>query len=643
MLLRHSRAILAAPLAPLLLATGLAAGLSVAVPAGSAVASAAAEPASAATATWVPVHSGDFADPSIMAYDDVYYAFSTQNFAPASQTVNIQTSTSTNGVTWSESKTDALPTLPGWAIAGNTWAPSVAHVASTGQFVMYYVAQRRSDGDECIGRAVATAPLGPYVDDSTAPVVCQDGQSSAAADGTANYGGSIDPDIFIDNGSATLLWKSDGNHVGIDSYIWSQPLSTNLLTLQGSPVPIMDADQAWQDGIVEGPDMVDHDGTDYLFYSGNDEGSASYAIGYAVCTGGPGESCTDGSDNPILSSSSGLSGPGGPDFFLSPGDQSELAFSAWQGTTIGYLACGLRPMYEASVTFTDDGPALSPATSAGPVTNPSCAPAPTNPGYWQVASDGGIFSFGSAQFYGSTGGRRLNRPIVGMVATPDRRGYWLVASDGGVFAFGDAGFFGSTGALRLNEPIVGMVSTFDGRGYWLIASDGGVFAFGDAHFYGSLGGGSGSASPVTAMAPGFLGGGYWMVTASGQVFAFGNATNFGSLSSAPGGYRVTGMATTDDSNGYWLASANGNVVPFGDAVNYGSAYSSSSSSSSPSSSSSVPLNAPVVGMTATSDGAGYWLQGADGGIFSYGDAAFEGSMGGQRLNAPMVGIASATD
>ena len=42
-----------------------------------------------------------------------------------------------------------------------------------------------------------------------------------------------------------------------------------------------------------------------------------------------------------------------------------------------------------------------------------------------------------------------------MAATPDGRGYWLVASDGGIFAFGDAGFYGSTGDLTLNRPIVG--------------------------------------------------------------------------------------------------------------------------------------------------------------------------------------------
>ena len=42
----------------------------------------------------------------------------------------------------------------------------------------------------------------------------------------------------------------------------------------------------------------------------------------------------------------------------------------------------------------------------------------TTSGYWEVASDGGIFAFGDAPFYGSTGSLRLNRPIVGMTATP---------------------------------------------------------------------------------------------------------------------------------------------------------------------------------------------------------------------------------
>ena len=109
-------------------------------------------------------------------------------------------------------------------------------------------------------------------------------------------------------------------------------------------------------------------------------------------------------------------------------------------------------------------------------------------GYWIVDSDGGVFSFGDATFYGSMGGQQLSAPIVGMAATPDGKGYWLVAKDGGIFAFGDAAFEGSMGGTVLNAPVVGMAANPSGSGYWLGASDGGVFALGGAPFLGSLGG-----------------------------------------------------------------------------------------------------------------------------------------------------------
>jgi len=108
-------------------------------------------------------------------------------------------------------------------------------------------------------------------------------------------------------------------------------------------------------------------------------------------------------------------------------------------------------------------------------------------GYWEVASDGGIFSFGDAAFHGSMGGTPLNAPIVGMAAMPDGGGYWEVASDGGIFSFGDAAFHGSMGGTRLNAPIVGMAASADGGGYWEVASDGGIFGFG-APFLGSRAG-----------------------------------------------------------------------------------------------------------------------------------------------------------
>ncbi len=102
--------------------------------------------------------------------------------------------------------------------------------------------------------------------------------------------------------------------------------------------------------------------------------------------------------------------------------------------------------------------AASPREAAALVVNRpivGIAASPDGGGYWEVAADGGIFSFGDAAFYGSEGGRPLNAPIVALAVSPDGAGYWEVASDGGIFAFGDAAFSGSEGGRPLNAPIVG--------------------------------------------------------------------------------------------------------------------------------------------------------------------------------------------
>jgi hypothetical protein len=145
------------------------------------------------------------------------------------------------------------------------------------------------------------------------------------------------------------------------------------------------------------------------------------------------------------------------------------------------------PNTSNALAFDADGPRISAASASLPPPFVAMAVIPSGSGYWEAATDGGVFTFGSAGFYGSMGGRHLNAPIVGMAATPDGGGYWLVGADGGVFAFGNAGFYGSAGTVRLTRPIVGMAATADGGGYWLVASDGGVFSYGDARFYGSMG------------------------------------------------------------------------------------------------------------------------------------------------------------
>jgi hypothetical protein len=70
------------------------------------------------------------------------------------------------------------------------------------------------------------------------------------------------------------------------------------------------------------------------------------------------------------------------------------------------------------------------------------APTADDGGYLFVASDGGTFTFGDAQFQGSMGGTPLDAPVVGMAVDSATGGYWLVGSDGGVFSFG-APFYGA--------------------------------------------------------------------------------------------------------------------------------------------------------------------------------------------------------
>jgi hypothetical protein len=251
--------------------------------------------------------------------------------------------------------------------------------------------------------------------------------------------------------------------------------------------------------------------------------------------------------------------------------------------------------------------------------------APPAVGYWLVATDGGIFSFGQARFHGSMGGTRLNRPMVGMASTISGRGYWTVASDGGVFSFGDARFHGSTGAIRLNRPIVGMAATPSGDGYWLVASDGGIFAFGDATFAGSTGA-IGLNRPIVGMTPTPSGRGYWLVASDGGIFAFGDAGYHGSTGAIRLAQPITSMAATPAGRGYYLVAADGGVFAFGDAPFRGSLG-------------ATTIGGVVTGL-ATPRGIGYWMVSSAGGVFTFGDAPYFGSTGGIALNQPVVGMAA---
>lgn len=266
------------------------------------------------------------------------------------------------------------------------------------------------------------------------------------------------------------------------------------------------------------------------------------------------------------------------------------------------------------------------------------APADVFQGYWLVANDGAVFSFGSAQFKGRanppydpcrlTNGQTIAGGIVDIGSAPNvGQGYWLAGNDGGVFSFGLT-FYGSQAGQLLGGCIVGIEGTPGGGGYWLVGADGGVFSFGGAQFHGSLAPSSGIVGMAgTTFGPSGNGQGYWLATDKGFVKGF-NADFLGDLSGA-GVTNVTDIASSPTENGYWLVQANGAVSAFGDAEFFGDER-------------GQMLDAPIIAIEGSPDGQGYWLVGADGGVFSFGSAQFHGSQAGKLSPGQfIVGIARA--
>jgi hypothetical protein len=189
---------------------------------------------------------------------------------------------------------------------------------------------------------------------------------------------------------------------------------------------------------------------------------------------------------------------------------------------------------------------------------------------------------------------------IGAFQTPGA-GYDLVEANGGVVPFGAAGFFGSGTSTSLASPVVGIARTPDARGYWLAEADGAVLAFGDARALGSLAGRHLNA-PIVGIASAPTGEGYWLVGADGGVFAFGSASFEGSVPGA--------LAAECVAHGYMPGCTQ------------------------------YMLAKPIVGIASAPTGEGYWLVGADGGVFAFGSASFEGSLGAMMLSTTVTGIAS---
>ena len=204
-------------------------------------------------------------------------------------------------------------------------------------------ASHTASGRQCISVATADHPGGPFVDESTEPLVC-----------TLDQGGSIDPGVVFDGDDPYLLWKSDGNCCGLPTIIYSQPLSADGTELAGDPVELIRNALSWERDVVEGPSMIAVDGAWYLFYSANRWDTADYAVGLAACESvvGPCEKQPE----PWLDSTEALAGPGGLEVISLPSRPADLVvYHGWVDGDVGYPD-GARALYVRPIRWTADGP-----------------------------------------------------------------------------------------------------------------------------------------------------------------------------------------------------------------------------------------------------------------------------------------------
>ena len=231
---------------------------------------------------------------------------------------NVPTAVSSDLLHWRR-VADSLPDLPSWALPSRTmtWGPTAHRVGDT--WVLYYSTEEASSKLECIGRATSASPTGPFIDRSSAPLVCQ-----------SSLGGDIDPSVVTDpSGAAGLLWKNDGNATGAPVSLWQQPLADDGLSLTGAPTRLIGADRPWEYGLVEGPAMLaSTKGGWWLFYSGGTWQSDTYDTGVAWCAtvAGP---CRKASDVPLLSSTPTAVSPGGFETFVDGRGKLWATYSAF--------------------------------------------------------------------------------------------------------------------------------------------------------------------------------------------------------------------------------------------------------------------------------------------------------------------------
>jgi arabinan endo-1,5-alpha-L-arabinosidase len=206
----------------------------------------------------------NFADPTVINVSGTFYAYATN-----ANNKHIQVAKSADLKHW-QLLNDALPQKPSW---GNIdfWAPHVLYDEGLKKFTMFYSAAKDNKTPKCIGVAFADKPEGPFTDKGS-PLIC--GSSN-----DKNNFINIDPMAFIDpaTGKKLLYWGSGHEPIKV------REMNDDWLSFKETtkPVNLIVVNREKQyDKLIEGAWIDYHDGTYYLYYSGDNccGASANYAV-----------------------------------------------------------------------------------------------------------------------------------------------------------------------------------------------------------------------------------------------------------------------------------------------------------------------------------------------------------------------------
>lgn len=263
------------------------------------------------------------ADPFILLYEDIYYAYGTNDKD------GILVYTSDDLINWKKQDTLALHKDDSWGDS-RFWAPEVYYIPQYKKFYMYYSV------DEHISVAIADSPTGPFRQDIQRPII-EDEKC-------------IDNSLFIDDdGKAYLSFVrfTDGNA------IWIAEMEPDLKTIKKETIkPCIHVSQDWETDlgrVTEGSFIVKHQGIYYMIYSGNDFNSQSYGVGYATAST-PMDTWTKYDKNPVFQKPDDLVGVGHSALFKDKEGKLRMVFHAH------YDKENVHPrlMYITDVSFSED-------------------------------------------------------------------------------------------------------------------------------------------------------------------------------------------------------------------------------------------------------------------------------------------------